>query len=162
VTVTPWWKGARGEWFLLPQAGLFLLLLLGPRHWPGEPEWGTAAARAASWAGGLSVLAGTLVTLAGAVGLGRNLTPLPRPRQDTILVVTGVYRFVRHPIYCGISFMALGWGLWLQSWLTMGYGLLLLAFFDCKSRREERWLLERFPEYAAYSRRVRRLIPFVY
>jgi protein-S-isoprenylcysteine O-methyltransferase Ste14 len=158
----PWWKGSRGEWYLVPQAVLFLLLLVGPRSWPGEPGWGVAAVWAASLAGGVLLLAGAVIAVAGAVTLGRNLTPLPRPRPDTTLVATGAYRFVRHPIYCGISFMAAGWGLMLQSWLTMGYGLLLFAFFDCKSRREERWLMERFPEYAAYRQRVRKLIPFVY
>jgi protein-S-isoprenylcysteine O-methyltransferase Ste14 len=35
-------------------------------------------------------------------------------------------------------------------------------FFDAKARREERWLAEKFPEYAGYCRRVRRLIPWVY
>jgi protein-S-isoprenylcysteine O-methyltransferase Ste14 len=158
----PWWKGTRGEWYLLPQAALFLLLLFGPRTWPGEAEWGAAAARSASWAGGLLLLAGVALLLAGAVSLGRNLTPLPRPRPNTTLVATGAYRLVRHPIYCGIFLMALGWGLRLQSWLTVGYGLLLFVFFDCKSRLEERWLAERFPEYGEYRRRVRKLIPFIY
>jgi protein-S-isoprenylcysteine O-methyltransferase Ste14 len=38
----------------------------------------------------------------------------------------------------------------------------LLAFFDLKSRREEVWLRERYADYASYSSRVRKLIPFVY
>ena len=38
----------------------------------------------------------------------------------------------------------------------------LAMFFDIKSRREEVWLAEHFPEYAAYQRRVRKLIPFIY
>jgi protein-S-isoprenylcysteine O-methyltransferase Ste14 len=36
------------------------------------------------------------------------------------------------------------------------------VLLEVKSRREERWLREKFPEYAAYQRRVRRLIPFLY
>ena len=94
--------------------------------------------------------------------MGKNLTPLPRPKENATLVVSGAYRLVRHPIYSGITFMAFGWGLWLHSWLTIGYALLLFAFFDIKSRREERWLEEKFPEYAVYRKRVRKLVPFVY
>jgi protein-S-isoprenylcysteine O-methyltransferase Ste14 len=41
-------------------------------------------------------------------------------------------------------------------------GLLLLVFFDIKSRREEAWLLARFPAYRDYRRRVRKLMPFIY
>jgi protein-S-isoprenylcysteine O-methyltransferase Ste14 len=39
---------------------------------------------------------------------------------------------------------------------------MLFLFLDLKSRREERWLCAKFPDYPAYQRRVRRLIPFVY
>jgi len=40
--------------------------------------------------------------------------------------------------------------------------LVALGFFDLKSRREERWLEERYPGYAAYRARTRRLIPGLY
>ena len=57
---------------------------------------------------------------------------------------------------------ALGWGLLSASPMTLASALLLLAFFDLKSRREEAWLGERFDGYAAYRRRTRRLIPWIY
>ena len=158
----PWWKGSRGEWYLVVQAALFLLVIFGPRTWPGVPEWGAQYGRLASVAGGILFLAGGLLAAVAAFELGRKLTPLPKPRENAELVVTGAYRIVRHPIYSGLAFMAFGWGLWLQSTLTIGYALLLFIFFDIKSRREERWLMEKFPEYAAYCSRVRRLIPFIY
>jgi protein-S-isoprenylcysteine O-methyltransferase Ste14 len=31
-----------------------------------------------------------------------------------------------------------------------------------KSRREERWLCEKYPDYAAYQARVHKLIPLIY
>ncbi len=58
--------------------------------------------------------------------------------------------------------MAFGWAFWVHSWLTIGYAVLFLVFFDVKSRLEERWLKERFSGYDAYQKRVRKLIPFVY
>jgi protein-S-isoprenylcysteine O-methyltransferase Ste14 len=65
-------------------------------------------------------------------------------------------------MYGGGILMAVGWGLWVHGWLTLAYAVLLIVFVDIKARREERWLRERFPEYAAYARRVRKLVPFVY
>jgi protein-S-isoprenylcysteine O-methyltransferase Ste14 len=38
----------------------------------------------------------------------------------------------------------------------------LFVLLDMKSRREERWLQEKFDNYGRYKMRVRRLIPFVY
>ena len=158
----PWWKGSRGEWYLVVQAGLFLLLAFGPRTCRGLPSWGPTSTWIGTLAGGVLFVAGSLLAAAGAVSLGKNLTPLPQPKENGTLIVTGAYRLVRHPIYSGITFMAVGWGLWRTNWPSIGYGLLLFAFFDIKTRREERLLEGKFPEYAAYRRRVRKLLPFVY
>ncbi|MBK8233228.1 MAG: hypothetical protein IPK72_22280 [Candidatus Eisenbacteria bacterium] len=49
-----------------------------------------------------------------------------------------------------------------HGWLTLAYVLAGWLFIEAKVRREEAWLRERFPDYAAYQRRVRKLIPFVY
>lgn len=155
-------KGARGEWYLVIQAVLFWLLIFGPRTCQGVAVWGSPYTWFGSIGGGVLFLAGILLAATGAVNLGKNLTPLPDPKENAMLIVAGAYRVVRHPIYSGITCMAFGWGLWLHSWLTIGYALLLFAFFDVKSRREERLLEEKFPEYAAYRKRVHKLIPFVY
>ena len=75
---------------------------------------------------------------------------------------TGAYRLVRHPIYGGIILMAYGWGLVAQGFFTLAYASLVFLFLDLKSRREEGWLEEKFPGYAGYQKRVRKLIPFIY
>jgi len=157
-----WWKGSRGEWYVVVQAGLLLLVAFGPRTCRGVPEWTYPYTWLGSLGGGVLLAAGGLFAATAAVNLGRNLTPLPRPKNNAALVTTGAYRYVRHPIYSGLILMALGWGLWLHSWLTIGYALLLFAVLDLKARREEKWLLEKFPDYAAYRKRVRKLIPFLY
>jgi protein-S-isoprenylcysteine O-methyltransferase Ste14 len=107
------------------------------------------------------VLGGGLL-LAAALRLGPGLTPLPYPRPGGALVDTGPFALVRHPMYSGGFLLALGWALVVRSWLTLGYVVLLFVFLDLKSRREERWLHEKFPAYRDYQRRVRRLVPFLY
>jgi protein-S-isoprenylcysteine O-methyltransferase Ste14 len=107
------------------------------------------------------ILGGSLL-LAGLLWLGKSLTPLPYPKDDSTLVETGPYSIVRHPIYSGGILLAFGWAIAVQGWLTLVYAAVLLVFLDIKSRREERWLVGKFPAYRDYQRRVRKLVPFVY
>lgn len=158
----PCWQGRRGEWYVAVQVALFALLLFGPRSREGWPAWAPPYAWLATLSGGALVLMGGLLAVAGVFGLGRNLTVFPRPKEQARLVETGAYRFVRHPVYSGVLGMAFGWAFWVHGWLTIAYAVILLLFLDLKSRREEQWLQEKFPGYAAYRLRVRKLIPFIY
>lgn len=129
---------------------------LDPWRW-GEP-WSTVTLTA----GAVLAIAGIALGFAGLAKLGRNLTPFPRPREGAALVESGAYAIVRHPIYAGLVFAAFGWGPGWRSPVTVAFAAVLLVFFDIKSRREELWLVESFPQYAGYKRRVRKLIPFIY
>jgi protein-S-isoprenylcysteine O-methyltransferase Ste14 len=159
---TPWWKGARGEWLVVIQVVLIGLVFLGPRTVAGWPAWPFPFPRVGSVLGGAFMVGGGFLLVAGLVRLGRGLTPLPYPKDGAELVQTGPFALVRHPMYGGGLMLALGWALFIQGWLTFGYVAVLFAFLDVKSRREEEWLAEKFPEYASYQRRVCKLIPFVY
>jgi protein-S-isoprenylcysteine O-methyltransferase Ste14 len=144
---------------ILAQFVLFPLVAFGPRALPMFPEWGGA------WAGvvgGVLLAAGLGLALAGVLWLGRNLTPFASPRDGSVLLECGPYRLVRHPIYAGLFLAALGWAFWVRGFLTLGWALLLLLLLDRKASLEERWLTGRFPGYATYRQRVRKLIPFLY
>lgn len=156
----PWWRNERGEWYVLVQGILMILVLAAPGF--DRLAWGGPWSMASVVAGDLLIVAGIILGVAGAVGLGRNLTPLPRPKEDGTLVEGGAYALVRHPIYSGLALAAVGWGLLWRSPATLVLAAGLLVFFDIKSRREEIWLAKAFPGYAAYQRRVKKLIPYVY
>ena len=148
----------RGEGWLAGQIVLLAAIALAPRRLPGVPDWPAWAAVPSRIAGLLLGAAGGLVALAGARTLGSNLTPFPRPRDDGALVQDGIYGVVRHPIYAGLVLGALGWSLLRRSTPGLLLALALALFFDRKARREEEWLLEKFPEYAEYRARVRRRV----
>jgi len=158
----PWWKGARGEWLVVAQVALMGLVFLGPRTVAGRPAWSFPFAQACPVVGGALLICGGVLLVAGLLRLGRGLTPLPYPKGGAELIQTGPFALVRHPMYSGGLFLGLGWALCVQGWLTLGYVAVLFAVLDAKSRLEERWLAERFPKYAAYRHRVRKLIPFIY
>jgi protein-S-isoprenylcysteine O-methyltransferase Ste14 len=112
-------------------------------------------------AGTLLLLVGAGVALAGAVALGRNLTPFPEPKAEARLVRHGVYAVIRHPLYTSVIAAALGWALVWQSWPALLLASALIPFFHAKARQEERRLREKFPAYAAYEQQVRRFIPWI-
>ena len=157
-----WWQGRKGEWYVLGQAGLFLLVMFGPRSLPGLSAWPPAIGSFSSSVGTALVVTGLLWVVAGGARLGTNLTALPHPKDSSRMIQSGAYALVRHPMYCGAIWIAVGWALQTQGLLTLGYALLLTVFLDVKASREERWLCARYPEYASYRMRVRKLIPFVY
>jgi protein-S-isoprenylcysteine O-methyltransferase Ste14 len=158
----PWWRGARGEWYVVVQVALFALILFAPRTFRSLPAWPASLVVASRVLGILLMVGGGGLMLAALFNLGRNVTPLPYPKEGGDIVDRGAYRLVRHPIYSGVLAMAFGWGLAVHGWLTLVYAGLLFVFLDVKSRREERWLAAKFPGYTEYARRVRKLVPFVY
>jgi protein-S-isoprenylcysteine O-methyltransferase Ste14 len=157
-----WWKGARGEWYVIVQAILMLMVLVGPRTFPGGPEWSLPFTPQRQVIGAILVAAGGAFFLAGLRRLGSALSPLPHPKEGASLVQTGPFSLVRHPLYSGGLIASIGIALMVSGWLTFVYVAALFVLLDNKSRQEERWLAQKFPEYAAYQRRVRKLVPFVY
>jgi protein-S-isoprenylcysteine O-methyltransferase Ste14 len=162
--VVPWWKGERGEWYVAVQAALILLIVFGPSTAAWLPAWSDRAIRLSSTLGAILMAGGLGWMIAGAVQLafGRSLSALPSPTEAGRLIDTGAFALVRHPMYCGAIWAASGCGLWNHGLLTLGYAAALAVFFDLKASREEHSLVERFPAYADYKRRVRKLTPFLY
>lgn len=112
--------------------------------------------------GGAVALAGVGLLLLGGAGLGRQLTPFPRPVADGALRRNGAYGLVRHPMYGGVMVAILGWTL-LSSPLVLAPLVLAAGFLDAKSRREETWLAELHPGYATYRLQVpRRFLPWIW
>lgn len=78
------------------------------------------------------------------------------------LVTSGPYRFIRHPIYTAVCLF--GWAGVVDSGsvLALLLGLLLLAGALGRILSEERLLVETYPEYQAYARVTKRMIPYLF
>ena len=109
MSQSPWWKGARGEWYVVIQIVLLALVVFGPRMTLGWPAWASPYTQLGSIAGGILLVMGGLLATAGIFKLGANLTAVPYPKEQATLVETGPYRLVRHPIYSGAIIAAFGW-----------------------------------------------------
>jgi len=84
--------------------------------------------------------------------------PLDAPKR---LVVRGLYRLVRNPMYCGVLLMILGQALWFRSVVTLWYALgAALLFHLFVILYEEPALERRFGDsYQEYRKAVPRWIP---
>jgi protein-S-isoprenylcysteine O-methyltransferase Ste14 len=143
-----------GGWWVVAQ---FLLLGAIAASWLlwGE-DWGVAALAS----GIVLVVGGAVLVVAGFWALRHHLSPYPEPVAHAALIVGGVYRFVRHPIYGGIVLGGLGLSLADGNPTGITLTMALMMLFYGKSGFEERRLIARFPEYVEYRAQVRcRLLP---
>lgn len=147
----------RGGGWVLGQFALMVAIIAAGGGYPGSsPRPWTAGL------GGALIGLGGVVGILGALHLGKNRTAFPKPIQEGELIETGIYGWIRHPLYSSLICLGLGWSLsrW-SGWAglaTLGLGALLNA----KARREEVWLEQVYPGYRQYRKRVRRFVPGLY
>jgi len=111
----------------------------------------------------LLVIAGMLFAYWARVHLGRNWSGEVIVKVGHTLITSGPYRWVRHPIYGGMTLALVGTALAIGA----PYGFIALALilfgFLVRVRLEEALMRDTFPgEYDRYSRHTARLIPGVY
>jgi protein-S-isoprenylcysteine O-methyltransferase Ste14 len=95
--------------------------------------------------------------------LGRFFSGTVGTQEGQKVVDTGPYRFVRHPSYTGALLIFVGLGLAVQSW---GAVLALLVLFGAgygyRMYVEEKVLISELgDDYVKYSKRRKRLIPYI-
>ena len=105
------------------------------------------------------VVVGVAFTAAGMVAFRRAKTtvnPL-EPGAATTLVISGVYRLTRNPMYVGLAFLLAAWAVFLWSpWALLGLPAFVVFISRLQIAPEQRALLALFGrDYAAYVARVR-------
>jgi protein-S-isoprenylcysteine O-methyltransferase Ste14 len=111
-------------------------------------------------AGAVAVVAGGATMLAATVGLGRDFTIHPTPRDDAVLRTDGLYARSRHPLYAGTLLASAGAVLVRQRVPTLVASGALAAVLHVKAGVEDRVLEERFGDpWRRYADRTPRLLP---
>ena len=94
--------------------------------------------------------------------LGLNVTSTSMPRVDAMLVTSGPYRWVRHPMYSAALLMVLASSLLTANVVVAIGGVIMFVLLAARSRVEEQRLVEKFGEaYRAYQRETGRFFPRV-
>jgi protein-S-isoprenylcysteine O-methyltransferase len=95
--------------------------------------------------------------------LGSSYSRTLRVQKAQQVVDRGPYRFVRHPGYAGSLLIWTGFALTSRSFAVVEVvGGLLGVAYHRRVGAEEALLRRELPGYAAYSKRTKRLIPFVW
>ena len=105
--------------------------------------------------GFLIIIIAFIILLVAIKDLGRNLSPFPRPINNSNLVTTGIYRFTRHPMYYSLIFISFGVFITKLSiyYLFLSTSLSLIIKF--KITLEEQYLNNKFKNYLLYKNEVK-------
>ncbi len=100
----------------------------------------------------------------GQPGDTRTDAPLLAFEKTTTLVVEGLYRYIRHPMYSSLLFLA--WGIFFKdvaSWAGVGLAAAATLFLTLTAKAEEGEDIRFFgPAYQDYMRQTKMFVPFLF
>ena len=105
--------------------------------------------------GFLIIIIAFIILLVAIKDLGRNLSPFPRPINNSNLVTKGIYRYMRHPMYYSLIFIS--FGVFITK-LSIYYLFLLISLaliIKLKIALEEQYLKNKFKNYILYKNEVK-------
>ena len=105
--------------------------------------------------GFLIIIIACIILLIAINDLGRNLSPFPRPTNNSNLVTTGIYRFIRHPMYYSLIFISFGVFITKLSTYYLFLSISLGLIIKFKIALEEQYLNNKFKNYLIYKNEVK-------
>jgi len=103
----------------------------------------------------LIIIIAFVIMLISIKDLGRNLSPFPRPINNSDLVTTGIYRFMRHPMYYSLIFISIGVFIINLSIYYLFLTISLALIIKLKIILEEKYLMNKFKNYLLYKNEVK-------
>ena len=145
-------KNSKGEWYLFSQILLILLHFIPP--YPKIEYLGYAINTISIIIGFSFAIKGLIIAIKAFQDLGENLSPLPYPIKEAILIKDNSYQKVRHPLYKGILFISLGICIFSLSLLHLLLFISISYILKIKALKEEEKLKIKFPQYKKYIKEV--------
>jgi len=90
-----------------------------------------------------------------------NFNIVPEIKDEAKLIVTGPYKFVRHPMYSSLILFMLGVVLWHFNWINLLALTIMSIAVILKAFKEERLWHVNDATYEAYKKRTTMIIPFL-
>ena len=123
----------------------FFIISLHFFKWEFIPEKQIIQVTPFSYFVGLSIILIAFIILLVAIkDLGRNLSPFPRPINNSNLVTSGIYRFTRHPMYYSLIFISFGVFITKLSIYYLFLSISLALIIKFKIALEEQYLNNKF------------------
>jgi len=105
--------------------------------------------------GFLIIIIAFIILLVAIKDLGSNLSPFPRPINNSNLVTKGIYRFTRHPMYYSLIFISFGIFITKLSMYYLFLSISLGLIIKFKIALEEQYLNNKFKNYFFYKNEVK-------
>ena len=109
----------------------------------------------------INYLSNFLITLAliiivfSAKDLGKSLSPMPRPKENSKLITSGIYRLFRHPMYYSLIIISFSFFLKSLTIYNLILSILLTFIIFNKIKIEEIYLTKKFHNYTLYKNKVK-------
>ena len=97
--------------------------------------------------------------ISSKVTLGKNYSPCYDQRKPKNITSSGLYKYVRHPIYSANILLLIGTFIISGSYLMLINIFLLSLFYAISAYREEKYLINNFDYYNKYSKKTGMFLP---
>jgi protein-S-isoprenylcysteine O-methyltransferase Ste14 len=157
--------GSHGFYRFFAWEAILALLLLNAPVWFSDPA---SIHQLFSW---IFLVVSLLLLIPGVLQFLRVGKPTAERQDETlmpfektsVLITTGIFGYIRHPLYGSLLFLA--WGIALKDlgWMTGGLVAAATILLDRTARADETECLDYFgPAYEEYMKRTKMFIPLIY
>ena len=98
---------------------------------------------------------GLIIIVFSAKDLGKSLSPMPRPKENSKLITSGIYSFFRHPMYYSLIIISFSFFIKSLTIYNLILSILLTFIISKKIKIEEEYLIKRFHNYILYRNEVK-------
>ena len=108
-----------------------------------------------SFLGLIIIIVASIIMILAIKDLGNNLSPFPRPKANGNLITSGIYSFIRHPMYYSLILFSFGFLIIKLSFYYLCLTLSLILVIKYKIILEEEYLNNKFKNYFFYKDKVK-------
>ena len=87
--------------------------------------------------------------------LWKSLSPMPRPKENSKLITSGIYSFFRHPMYYSLIVISFSFFIKSLTIYNLILSILLTFVISNKIKIEEKYLTKKYHNYTLYKNEVK-------
>ncbi|MTI65535.1 MAG: isoprenylcysteine carboxylmethyltransferase family protein [Firmicutes bacterium] len=108
------------------------------------------------------IVLGIIIRGIGIKTLGKFFSRDVETWSNQKVVRVGIYKYIRHPAYCGNILQVIGFPLVLNSYYSLVLSIVTICIFLWRIKVEEKFLIKELPEYKEYIKETKRVIPKIW
>ena len=147
----------KGEWWLIAQLFIIFMHLIPPLLVFDRLEKYSFTSHLAI----CLFIVGTILCISSLSSLGRNISPLPVPKEGAKFITSRAYKRCRHPLYQALLIISFSVFIYHGSLIHLFLLISLCYVLKGKALREERMLTQIHPEYHYYKKKTPAIFPSI-